>query len=49
MVSFGCPYDEKSKRSKHEAVKTVVKDEMIINMLTEARINAESNALLDPV
>lgn len=30
-----------------EAVKNVVKDELIINMLTEARTKAESEALVN--
>ncbi|KAL0896566.1 hypothetical protein Bca101_080527 [Brassica carinata] len=42
------PCDEKSKRSMPEAVKTVVKEEPIINMLSEARIKVESKALLNP-
>lgn len=42
------PCDERSKRSHPEAVKTVVKDELIKNLLTEARKKAESKALLNP-
>lgn len=42
------PCDERSKKSHPEAVKTVVKDELIINLLTEARKKVESNALLNP-
>ncbi|CAH8385427.1 unnamed protein product [Eruca vesicaria subsp. sativa] len=40
--------DEKSKRSMPEAVKTVVKDEPIMNMLTETRVKIENTPLLNP-
>ncbi|KAL1206859.1 hypothetical protein V5N11_001878 [Cardamine amara subsp. amara] len=42
------PCDERSEKTHLEAVKTVVKDELIINLLTEARVKAESKALLNP-
>lgn len=42
-------YDEKSKRSKRAAVKTILKDEVIINMVIWAWIKAERKALLKPV
>ncbi|EOA27089.1 hypothetical protein CARUB_v10023186mg [Capsella rubella] len=42
------PYDARNKKSHPGPKKTVVKDELIINLLTEARKKAESNALLNP-
>ncbi|VVB03029.1 unnamed protein product [Arabis nemorensis] len=42
------PCDKRSKRSHPEAVKTVVKDELIINLLNETRKKAENKALLNP-
>lgn len=43
------PCDARGKKSHPEAVKTVVKDELIINLLsTNARKKAEGNALLNP-
>ncbi|XP_010505939.1 PREDICTED: uncharacterized protein LOC104782647 [Camelina sativa] len=42
------PRDARSKKSHPGAVKTAVKDELIINLLTEARKKTEGNALLNP-
>lgn len=42
------PCDERSEKTHLEAVKTVVKDDLIINLLTEARLKTESKALLNP-
>ncbi|ESQ52875.1 hypothetical protein EUTSA_v10016632mg [Eutrema salsugineum] len=42
------PCDDRIKSSQSEAVKTAVKDELIVNSPTVARQKAESNALLKP-